>query len=77
MTKIRAAFYARVSGEQQAAAHTIESQIDEEHLACWLIGACSCSGVEPFRRAATSLTISNNSCQLVGLRRALTSCIHC
>jgi site-specific DNA recombinase len=27
MTKIRAAFYARVSGEQQAAAHTIESQI--------------------------------------------------
>jgi len=28
MTKIRVAFYARVSGEQQAAAHTIESQID-------------------------------------------------
>jgi site-specific DNA recombinase len=27
MTTIRAAFYARVSGEQQAAAHTIESQI--------------------------------------------------
>ncbi len=27
MTIIRAAFYARVSGEQQAAAHTIESQI--------------------------------------------------
>jgi site-specific DNA recombinase len=27
MTKIRAAFYARVSGEQQAATHTIESQI--------------------------------------------------
>jgi DNA invertase Pin-like site-specific DNA recombinase len=27
MNKIRAAFYARVSGEQQAAAHTIESQI--------------------------------------------------
>jgi site-specific DNA recombinase len=27
MTNIRAAFYARVSGEQQAAAHTIESQI--------------------------------------------------
>src|SRR5689334_20251283 len=27
MTKIRTAFYARVSGEQQAAAHTIESQI--------------------------------------------------
>lgn len=27
MMKIRAAFYARVSGEQQAAAHTIESQI--------------------------------------------------
>ena len=27
MTKIRAAFYARVSGEQQVAAHTIESQI--------------------------------------------------
>jgi site-specific DNA recombinase len=27
MTKIRAAFYARVSGDQQAAAHTIESQI--------------------------------------------------
>jgi site-specific DNA recombinase len=27
MTKIRAAFDARVSGEQQAAAHTIESQI--------------------------------------------------
>jgi len=27
MTTIRAAFYARVSGEQQAAAHTIASQI--------------------------------------------------
>ncbi len=27
MTTIRVAFYARVSGEQQAAAHTIESQI--------------------------------------------------
>ena len=27
MNKIRAALYARVSGEQQAAAHTIESQI--------------------------------------------------
>ena len=27
MTTIRAAFYARVSGEQQAAAHTIESQV--------------------------------------------------
>jgi hypothetical protein len=27
MTTIRSAFYARVSGEQQAAAHTIESQI--------------------------------------------------
>jgi len=27
MTTIRAAFYARVSGEQQAVAHTIESQI--------------------------------------------------
>lgn len=27
MSDIRAAFYARVSGEQQAAAHTIESQI--------------------------------------------------
>lgn len=27
MINIRAAFYARVSGEQQAAAHTIESQI--------------------------------------------------
>jgi site-specific DNA recombinase len=27
MTTIRTAFYARVSGEQQAAAHTIESQI--------------------------------------------------
>jgi len=27
MITIRAAFYARVSGEQQAAAHTIESQI--------------------------------------------------
>ena len=27
MTTIRAVFYARVSGEQQAAAHTIESQI--------------------------------------------------
>lgn len=27
MTTIRAAFYARVSGEQQAAAHTIDSQI--------------------------------------------------
>ena len=27
MTPIRVAFYARVSGEQQAAAHTIESQI--------------------------------------------------
>jgi site-specific DNA recombinase len=27
MTTIRAAFYARVSGGQQAAAHTIESQI--------------------------------------------------
>src|SRR5271166_196094 len=27
MTTIRAAFYARVSSEQQAAAHTIESQI--------------------------------------------------
>jgi site-specific DNA recombinase len=27
MSKIRTAFYARVSGEQQAAAHTIESQI--------------------------------------------------
>src|ERR1700693_1719603 len=27
MNKIRTAFYARVSGEQQAAAHTIESQI--------------------------------------------------
>ena len=27
MTTIRAAFYARVSGEQQAAAHTIESQM--------------------------------------------------
>jgi site-specific DNA recombinase len=27
MTTIRAAFYARVSGEKQAAAHTIESQI--------------------------------------------------
>jgi site-specific DNA recombinase len=27
MTNIRAAFYARVSGEQQAAAHTVESQI--------------------------------------------------
>jgi DNA invertase Pin-like site-specific DNA recombinase len=27
MTKIRAAFYARVSGEQQAATHTIKSQI--------------------------------------------------
>ena len=27
MTTIRAAFHARVSGEQQAAAHTIESQI--------------------------------------------------
>jgi site-specific DNA recombinase len=27
MTTIRAAFYPRVSGEQEAAAHTIESQI--------------------------------------------------
>ena len=27
MTPIRVAFYARVSGEQQAAAHTVESQI--------------------------------------------------
>ena len=27
MTTIRAAFYARVSGEQQTAAHTIESQV--------------------------------------------------
>ena len=27
MTTIRAAYYARVSSEQQAAAHTIESQI--------------------------------------------------
>jgi len=27
MTTIRAAFYARVSSEQQAAAHTIESQL--------------------------------------------------
>ena len=27
MTTVRAAFYARVSSEQQAAAHTIESQI--------------------------------------------------
>ena len=27
MTTIRAAFYARVSSEQQAAAHTIESQV--------------------------------------------------
>lgn len=32
MTTLRAAFYARVSGEQQAAAHTIESQIREAFI---------------------------------------------
>ena len=39
MTTIRAAFYARVSGEQQAAAHTIESQIAA------LVGRASADGM--------------------------------
>jgi DNA invertase Pin-like site-specific DNA recombinase len=41
MMKVRAAFYARVSGEQQAAAHTIESQIAALNERAQNDGTCS------------------------------------